>query len=192
MIFIKDVRKLDSLCFRWDLIKSALKISLQRKHGQDLFVLFLDLVKLFFDALVKKRYLDVRIIFDLEPVKATFESTFGVKQGDNLAPLLFLSLSRRYYYYHVPKLVMASLPERTLGLAKVFHGSRSASLPLRPSLSSYPFRPPLLQLLPSLIFLRHHYRILRTTTPQHAPDHSRKLFGKICISLPHLAHTHTA
>jgi hypothetical protein len=92
--------------------QAALKITLQtlREHKEDSFVLFLDLVKAFDTVnremmlkilqiygvpqdvvtVIKKLYNDVWISFDLEGEEATFESTSGVKQGDVLAPTLFL------------------------------------------------------------------------------------------------------
>jgi hypothetical protein len=91
---------------------AALKMSLQtlREHQQDTYVLFLDLVKAFDSVnremmmlilekmgipsnligVINKMYTDVTIQLDVEKIKAAFLSTSGVKQGDNLAPVLFI------------------------------------------------------------------------------------------------------
>ena len=91
---------------------STLKMALQtmREFGQDTYILFVDLVKAFDSvnremlklillkygvpanlvSVIMKMYTNVSIKFDIEDVKKTISSTSGVKQGDNLAPVLFL------------------------------------------------------------------------------------------------------
>ena len=91
---------------------STLKITLQNLQAanQDSYVLFVDIVKAFDSvnremlwkilkkygvptatiAIIKKMYTDIRIKLGIEKAEALFYSTLGVKQGDNLAPALFL------------------------------------------------------------------------------------------------------
>jgi Reverse transcriptase (RNA-dependent DNA polymerase) len=91
---------------------AALKIALQNLHhaGQETFVLFVDLVKAFDSVnremlwkvlakmgvpptlikVIEKMYRDVRINCDVNGTLFSFESKSGVKQGDPLAPVLFL------------------------------------------------------------------------------------------------------
>jgi exonuclease III len=91
---------------------SSLKITLQNLQAadQDSYVLFVDIVKAFDSvnremlwqilekygipketiSVIKKMYTDVRIKLSIEEAEAFFNSTSGVKQGDNLAPVLFL------------------------------------------------------------------------------------------------------
>jgi hypothetical protein len=91
---------------------ATLKMTLQtlREHGKDAYVLFLDLVKAFdtvnremliqilekygvprtISKIIRKLYTDVFIEFNFEGIKKAFESKSGVKQGDVLAPTLFL------------------------------------------------------------------------------------------------------
>jgi hypothetical protein len=90
----------------------ALKATLQKlqSSGQDAFVLFVDLVKAFDSVnremlwqlltkyglpddlitLIRKLYTDINIEVRCGKATASFTSRSGVKQGDNLAPVLFL------------------------------------------------------------------------------------------------------
>jgi hypothetical protein len=109
---------------------SSFKITLQNLQAadQDSDVLFVDIVKAFDSvnremlwqilekygipketiSVIKKMYTDVRIKLSIEEAEAFFNSTSGVKQGDNRAPVLFLfaiqsySSSRRN---HAPQMV---------------------------------------------------------------------------------------
>jgi hypothetical protein len=91
---------------------AAMKITLQNlsASGQEAYVLFVDIVKAFDSvnremlwkllvkfglpakmiATIKKMYTDVTITTKIGKVTEEFKSTSGVKQGDNLAPILFL------------------------------------------------------------------------------------------------------
>ena len=91
---------------------AALKITLQnlRNQNTETYVLFIDLVKAFDSvnremmlqilrkfgipvamiAVIAKLYNDIKIQFTIGSSQATFQSTSGVKQGNNLAPILFL------------------------------------------------------------------------------------------------------
>ena len=92
---------------------STLKITLQNLQAadQDTFVLFVDIVKAFDSVnremlwkilkkygipkertimVIKKMYTQIKIKLGIEKAEALFFSTSGVKQGDNLAPALFL------------------------------------------------------------------------------------------------------
>ena len=91
---------------------TSLKIALQnlRARGQEAHVLFVDLVKAFDSvnremlwkilakyglpekliSVIKKLYTDITIDTKVGKTKESFASTSGVKQGDNLAPVLFL------------------------------------------------------------------------------------------------------
>jgi hypothetical protein len=91
---------------------AALKITLQNLSAtdQEAFVLFVDLVKAFDSVnremlwqvlkkmglpealinVIKKMYHDVQIKADVNGIVFTFSSKSGVKQGDKLAPILFL------------------------------------------------------------------------------------------------------
>jgi len=91
---------------------ATLKMTLQnlRAANQDSFVLFVDIVKAF-DSVnrdmlwkilekygipekiiqtIKKMYTDIKIKISIEDAEFIFNSISGVKQGDNLAPVLFL------------------------------------------------------------------------------------------------------
>jgi len=91
---------------------ATLKIALQNLHvaNQDAYVLFVDLVKAFDSvnremlwkilykyglpktliSVIKKMYTDIEITLQSGDASRSFPSTSGVKQGDNLAPILFL------------------------------------------------------------------------------------------------------
>jgi len=91
---------------------AALSSILRRRaeHNQSTWILFIDLVKAFdtvnrshLMVVLKKLGLpkelvdvvammheDVKVKFAIEDVEAIFDSTVGVKQGDNLAPVLFV------------------------------------------------------------------------------------------------------
>ncbi|MCP4744834.1 MAG: reverse transcriptase family protein, partial [Desulfobacteraceae bacterium] len=91
---------------------STLKITLQNLQAanQDTYVLFVDIVKAFDSVnremlwkilkkygipdetiiVIKKMYTNINIKLGIEKAEAIFNSTSGVKQGDNLAPALFL------------------------------------------------------------------------------------------------------
>ena len=91
---------------------ATLKLALQtmREFGKDSYVLFVDLVKAFDSVnremmplvlekygvpqslitVIMKMYTNIWIKFDIESVRKSIASTSGVKQGDNLAPVLFL------------------------------------------------------------------------------------------------------
>ena len=91
---------------------STLKMTLQhlRAANHDSFVLFVDIVKAFDSvnremlwkilekygipekviATIKKMYTDINIKLSIEDAELIFKSISGVKQGDNLAPVLFL------------------------------------------------------------------------------------------------------
>ena len=78
--------------------------------NQEAFVLFVDLVKAFdtvnrtmlwqilakygvpetLISVIRKMYQDVNIIGDVNGISFSFKSLSGVKQGDNLSPVLFL------------------------------------------------------------------------------------------------------
>jgi hypothetical protein len=47
-------------------------------------------------SVIKKMYTDVRIKLSIEEAEAFFNSTSGVKQGDNRAPVLFLFAIQSY------------------------------------------------------------------------------------------------
>ena len=91
---------------------AALKITLQNLTcaGHEAYVLFVDIIKAF-DSVnrdmlwkilakygipenmiqtIKKMYTDIHVTLQVSKEKEEFMSTSGVKQGDNLAPLLFL------------------------------------------------------------------------------------------------------
>jgi hypothetical protein len=90
----------------------ALKVALQNlsESGQDAYVLFVDIIKAFdtvnremlwqilakygipsnLISVIKKLYNDITVKFRVGKAKGSFESTSGVKQGDPLAPVLFL------------------------------------------------------------------------------------------------------
>ena len=91
---------------------AALKITLQNLTcaGHEAYVLFVDIINAF-DSVnrdmlwkilakygipenmiwtIKKMYTDIRVTLQVSKEKEEFMSTSGVKQGDNLAPLLFL------------------------------------------------------------------------------------------------------
>jgi hypothetical protein len=91
---------------------ATLKATLQsmKDSNQDAYVLFVDLVKAFDSVnremlwqilakfgipvplvtVIMKMYADIEVSTSVGNAKATFPSTSGVKQGDNLAPVLFL------------------------------------------------------------------------------------------------------
>ncbi len=91
---------------------STLKITLQNLQAadQDTYVLLVDIAKAFDSVnremlqkilskygipentilVIKKMYTDINIKLRIDKAEATFNSTSGVKQGDNLAPVLFL------------------------------------------------------------------------------------------------------
>lgn len=91
---------------------TALKIALQalRNLNQDSYVLFINLVKAFDSVnremlwkllakfgipselmdVIQKMYTNIKISVSVGKEKNSFDSTSGVKQGDNLAPVLFL------------------------------------------------------------------------------------------------------
>ena len=91
---------------------ATLKMTLQnlRAANQDSFVLFVDIVKAFDSvnremlwkilkkygipektiATIKKMYTNINIKISIEDAEFIFNSISGVKQGDNLAPVLFL------------------------------------------------------------------------------------------------------
>jgi len=91
---------------------AALKVTIQqlRNANRDSYVLFLDLVKAFDSVnremlwkilakyglpdslivVIRKMYSNIKITISSRTAKTTFLSTSGVKQGDNVAALLFL------------------------------------------------------------------------------------------------------
>ena len=91
---------------------TALKITLQNLSAaeQEAYVLFVDLVKAFdpvnremlwlvlakmgippgMISTIKKMYTGITININIGEAKEAFNSTSGVKQGDNIAPLLFI------------------------------------------------------------------------------------------------------
>ena len=91
---------------------STLKIMLQNLQAidQDTYVLYVDIVKAFDSvnremlweilskyglpdsiiAVIKKMYTNIQIKLKIDDAEAEFTSTSGVKQGDNLAPILFI------------------------------------------------------------------------------------------------------
>ena len=90
----------------------SLKVALQKRkeHMQDSWVLFIDLVKAFdtvnrtaliailrkfgvpnhLALLIERLHTDVKVKLKVGATDVLFEATIGVKQGDNMAPVLFL------------------------------------------------------------------------------------------------------
>ena len=100
----------------------CLKVALQKRkeHMQDSWVLFIDLVKAFdtvnrtaliailkkfgvpsqLAVLIERLHTDVKVKLKVGTTDILFDATIGVKQGDNMAPVLFL------FYIHAAIEVM--------------------------------------------------------------------------------------
>lgn len=132
----------------------VLKVALQkrREHGLDTWVLFVDLVKAFdsidrpllFDILlrfgvpqhlvdkVKMLHSNVSATFTIEDIERVVKSEVGVKQGDTLAPVLFLFVMQAAFETLLPRFEEAGIhmPEFLTTMDDTTHGRRiGAELP---------------------------------------------------------------
>lgn len=129
----------------------VLKVALQkrREHGLDTWVLFVDLVKAFdsidrhllYDILlrfgaprhlvdkVRMLHSNVSATFSIEDVERVVTSEVGVKQGDTLAPVLFLFVMQAAFETLLPKMKEAGInaPEFLTKMDDVTHGRRAGS-----------------------------------------------------------------
>jgi hypothetical protein len=129
----------------------SLKVALQkrREHGLDTWVLFVDLVKAFdsidrqllYDILlrfgvpkllvdkVRMLHTNVSATFTIEDVERIVKSAVGVKQGDTLAPILFLFVMQAAFESLLPKFEAQGIrmPEFLTKMDDITHGRRAGS-----------------------------------------------------------------
>jgi hypothetical protein len=132
----------------------VLKVALQkrREHGLDTLALFVDLVKAFdsidrhlmYDILlrfgapphlvdkVRMLHSNVSATFSIDDIERIVKSTVGVKQGDTLAPVLFLFVMQAAFETLLPKMKEEGIhaPEFLTNMDGITHGrSISSRLP---------------------------------------------------------------